>query len=517
MICNARPKSVFGTQVALASGHHLASQHALRCLADGGSLVDAMVSASATLAVVLPHAGSLGGCGMMMYYDAATGEVHALNASGRAPGSAKVERFTNGMPQRGTSSAVVPTLVRLWARAHERFGRITLRELLAPAIALARDGCNVAEELARNLRLSGPLVRSQPGFDTLFMPGGALLEAGQRIRQPALAEALNAIAHEGERGFYEGASMRSLTRFSQGTNGLLDAIDFAHAQADWVQSWTSPTAGHAVHVMPPNSVGVLMLQQLQRWDRHGCQLGAEGMAQDIEHALAVIAKGRTRIGDPAQVSVAALDARSFGVDTVRASAEWRAAFANSRAGVGDTTGFVAMDAQGNALAMLQSVFQPFGSGAVDPGTGILLNNRMFDFDTEPGSVNCVAPHRRPSHTLNPWLLLRDGRATMAAVSPGGVSQTTTGFQIATGALGGMATLGELVARPRWSLARDGTILLEPGLPQAVAHLLRERGHSVETDSQHEFYFGSVKAVRRNASGNLEAAADARRQAVALGF
>lgn len=516
MIANARPKSVYGNEGAVVSGHHLATLHAQQCMAAGGSLVDAMVTASAVLAVALPHASSLGGCAMMLFFDAKSGRVHALNGSGRAPLAADGPLFADGMPQRGVRAAVVPTLVRLWARAHERFGRMALNDLLAPAIRLAEQGIAAPEELVRNLALADARVRSQPGFAPFMLPQGRPLAAGQRLVQPRLGAVLRAVASEGEQGFYAGPAAQSLVRFSQANGGLFAAEDFERAQADWVDAWSAPAGAGTVHVMPPNSVGVLMLQQLARWECAGRPDDGIDMPAAIQAAIAVIAQGRRRIGDFERSGASPSD---FGVAAPgNAAPQHLAAFRASRAGVGDTTGFVAMDAQGNALAMLQSVFQPFGSGAVDPGTGILLNNRMFDFSNVPGDVNAVRPGVRPSHTLNPWLVLDgQGRACLAGISPGGVSQTTTGYQIATGALGRSLTLGELVSRPRWSLSRDGAVLLEPGMPGHVAQALRGAGLDVQENSQHEFYFGSAKVVRRTADGAIEAAADSRRQATALAW
>ena len=515
MIANARPKSLYGKAGAVVSGHHLASLHAQQCMAAGGSLVDAMVTASAVLAVVLPHASSLGGCAMMICFDAQGGQVHALNGTGRAPLAAHRALFDAGMPQRGARAAVVPTLVRLWPRAHARFGRIPLRQLLAPAIRLADEGIAAPEELVRNLALADARVKAQPGFAEFMLANGRALAAGEGLVQSRLADVLRAVADEGEQGFYAGPAAQSLVRFSRDNGGLFAPEDFARAQADWVHPWSASAGQCAVHVMPPNSVGALMLAQLDRWERAGRPAHAMDMPAAVQAAIAAIAQGRNRIGDLERTPA---DPSDFGVPTQARPTEQLPAFRASRAGVGDTTGFVGMDAQGNALAMLQSVFQPFGCGAVDGGTGILLNNRMFDFSNVPGDVNAVAPGVRPSHTLNPWLALDEtGRACLAGVSPGGVSQTTTGYQIATGALGSDLTLGELVGRPRWSLSRDGAVLLESGIPGAVAQALRDTGLEVQENSQHEFYFGSAKAVRRTGSGAIEAAGDNRGQATALAW
>ncbi len=516
MSLHARPKSQYGRLAAIASGHHLATLTAQRVVEQGGSLVDAMLAASAMLTVTLPHACSLGGCGMMLAFDAASGTVHALNGTGRAPAATPVQdlQAQGVMPRRGVRAAVTPTLVRLWARAHERFGRLPWNSLLAPAIAAADAGVGTAEELARNLALADGTVLAQPGFQESFFRQGKPLVAGQSLRQTRLAEVLQAIARHGEDGFYTGWVARSLADFSMEHGGWLRLDDLTRAHADWWGSWHTHFAGRQVHAMPPSSVGVLMLRQLNLRATALAAGAADGAAADVLRAKAVLGHYQPRVGDPARKRLMPADfdlgeRHIPGLETQTAPAVGTAP--------GDTTGFVAIDVDGNAVAMLQSVFQPWGSGCVDHGTGVLLNNRMFDFAARPGLANSVHPMARPAHTLNPYLVLSDKRAEMAAVSPGGVSQTTTGLQFASAALESQATLGELVARPRWSLARDGTVLLEPGMDAEVAATLRARGLQVVENSTHEFYFGSVKAVRAHPQGGLEAVADSRRQAHAVAW
>jgi len=521
---NARPRSLYGSRAAIASGHHLATQAAGDVLRSGGTLADALIAASAVLAVTLPHACSLGGCGMLLYFDAASGQVLGLNGSGRAPLQAQPAHFADGMPQRGVRAAVVPTLVRLWARLHERFGRQSWAQLLAPAITLAGEGVAVPEELARNLRQNPAVnsgagsLRQQPGFDALFMPQGRVLAAGDTLAQPQLARVLKTVAQQGEAGFFEGWVADALLAFSQRHGGFFSREDFARAQADWVQPWSCRLGQTVAYAMPPNSVGALMLRQLEVWHAAG-RAGEDstGTAADIENAVAVIRQGQRCIGDAGRTPITpehiGLGSGALSLDSPVPHGVHPAK--------GDTAGFVAMDENGNALAMLQSVFQPFGSGAVDGGdagtTGILLNNRMFDFSAESGQANSVGAGLRPAHTLNPWLTMLNGQPHMTGVSPGGVSQTTTGFQLVRRAQSGTDTLGQIVSAPRWSLSRSGEILLEPGMPAELAQLLRARGFVVVENSAHEFYFGSAKLLRRNPQGWLEAAADARRQATALAW
>lgn len=507
-----RPKSQYGRVTALASGHHLATLTAQRVIEHGGSLVDAMVAASAMLTVTLPHAGSLGGCGLMLVFDAASHQVQVLNGTGRAPAATPVaDLAAAGMPRHGVRAAITPTLVRLWARAHERFGRLPWAQLLAPGIAAASTGIGTSEELARNLLQADPAVVAQPGFTDAFHRHGQALAAGQPMRQPQLAEVLQAIARQGEAGFYSGWVARSLAAFCAEHGGWMGQDDLNHAQADWAESWSTHYAGRQVHVAPPNSAGVLMLRQLNL--RAAAGASQNDPAHDVLRAVAVLQRYRARLGDPARRRLMPADfelgERRIGDGPSNALA--------THLTPADATGFVAMDVDGNAVALLQSVFEPLGSGAVDPGTGVLLNNRMAEFRAEPGQPNSVHPLARPAHTLSPWMVVHGNRAELAAISPGGIGQTTGGLQLASGALETEATLGELAGRPRWSLNHAGEVLLEAGMDAEVAPTLLAHGLVVRENAGQELYFGSVKAVRAHAHGGLEAVADLRRQAHAVAW
>lgn len=497
----------FGTRRAAATGHHLASRAAMAVLARGGSLVDAMIAASAMLTVALPHATSLGGCAMMLAYDAVSKQSVALNGTGTAPAAADPSRFAAGaIEARGPRSWVVPGLVAFWAKAHARFGRLSWSTLFVDAIAAAHDGIGFSSELARNLALAQPEVRRQPGFAQAFLIDGRERAAGGLYRQPALAATLQQIASEGARAFYLGPIARALCIFSQTHGGLTSYDDFAGFDAYWTEPVRQVFGAHEVNVMPPNSVGVLMLAQLANPE-------AARHAPSDDATLAQILVARERLGrwhDRVADRAARwpLDAGSDGDDGIATSA-------CHISEPGDTAGIVLADAEGNALSMLQSVFQPFGSGCVDPTTGILMNNRLHEFSLDPAKHNVLAPGKRPVHTLNPYMVVRNGRPAWCAVSPGGVSQTTTGVQFLSNVLDRDMALPDAIDAPRWSLSRDGDILCEPGFSASVIGRLEAQGISVTRDSLHPFYFGSLKAVRLHEGGVLEAAADLRREASAM--
>lgn len=501
-----RPRaSRYGQRFGVATGHHLATRAAATQLERGGSLVDAMISASAVLTVVLPHATSLGGCGMMLIHDAASGRTQALNGSGIAPAQATPARYDGAIDARGPRSWITPGLVRLWAQAYRRHGRLPWSALLQPAIDLAADGVPFSSELARNLHLASPQVRQQPGFDAAFRIGRADREAGVPWRQAALGATLDRIAGQGEAGFYQGPVAEALCRFASETGGLLLADDLQRITADWREPIHQGYGRFSASVMPPNSVGPLMLAQLQRL-RDGFDQGRDPrLLAQILQARAILPALHDRIADP------------------DASWPWQGFGAGGELppqrpdDPGDTAGIVLVDREGNGLAMLQSVFQPFGSGCVDPATGVLMNNRLSEFSLDPARHNCLAPGKRPVHTLNPYLVCHRGRPVLFAVSPGGVSQTTTGVQCISNAMIDGMRLPEAIDAPRWSIARDGQIMCEPGFSPIVVERLRAAGIDVVTDTLHPFYFGSIKAVRLHPQGALEAAADLRREADAVAW
>jgi gamma-glutamyltranspeptidase len=483
----------------------------MAALARGGSLADAMIAASSMLTVALPHATSLGGCGMLLTFDAASGKLSALNGSGTAPAAAEPKLFAKrddgAVDARGPRSWVVPGLVALWEKAHASGGRLAWHTLFIDAITAARDGIGFSSELARNLAIAQAAVRTQPGFDDAFQVDGRDRIAGERYRQPALAATLEQIAVHGAPAFYRGPIAHSLAAFSRAHGGLLDESDFAGFEAQWTEPVRQRLGEHEVCVMPPNSVGVLMLAQLASLDVKPCATRDDTLVAQIKAARELLGPLRDRIADPAARWPIEI-ARGVG-----ASARRNASQRISEPG--DTAGIVIADAEGNALVMLQSVFQPFGSGCVDPSTGILMNNRLHEFDLDEKAHNVLAPGKRPVHTLNPYMVLRAGRPAWCAVSPGGVSQTTTGVQFLSNVLDQRMTLADAIDAPRWSLSRDGDLLCEPGFSESAIECLEMQGIRVTRDSLHPFYFGSLKAVQLHDDGVLEAAADLRREASAM--
>lgn len=509
--------AVRGREWMVVAGHPLAALAAHRLLERGGSPVDAMIGASAVLTVVSPHAASLGGDGFMLYFDAASKRLHGLNGAGAAPASATVDRFADGIPLKGAVAAVVPALARLWEAAHARFGRLPWQTLFDAALDAAANGFALSREMVRYLHSMRELLQRDPGCAAAFYRDG-VPNLGDLLVQPALARSLQGIAEQGADAFYRGASARSIAATCAERGGLIVASDLAACEVDWVEPLATSYRGLRVAAMPPNSVGPLLLMQLNALsglareelcsddvDTVAWQMAATRAAFDIAHG---------ELADPRFADVPV--ARWLSDDTaLQMHAAMRAQLGTTPPGPGGTAGIVIADRHGNALSFLQSVFQPFGCGVLDAQSGVLLNNRLFCFSHQPGTPNVVAPRKRPMHTVNPMLVLAGERPRYVLASPGGISQTITGMQVISNLVDRGLPLHAAVDRPRWSTDRSGRRLLEDAFSEDFRQRLHARGHAAEYAAG-SFYFGSMKAIEVHDSGTLAGFADHRREAAAIG-
>jgi len=515
------PRSpVYGTRGMVVSGHSLASLAGLRVLERGGSLADAMIATSAVLCVVIPQATSAGSDGFILYHDAKSAKTHGLNASGHAPAGANTTVFKDGMKPRGPLAASVPGLCRGWEELHRKFGRLPWKDLFAPAIDLAGRGHPLSRVLAAGLRLFHDDVKADPGLSALYMPGGAALKAGDFVRQPALAETLAEIADKGSAAYYEGRIARSIGDYAQKRGGVLAASDFAGYRPDWVEPLETTYRGLAVRVMPPNSYGLLMLMQLNALSGiDGAELRDASDARRLTYLMAAarasFAEGEKFIADPRATPVPIADLLG-GAMTAKLQAAVRG-LRDGRAGAAasGTSCIVLADHEGNACSVVQSVFHVFGSAFLDPGTGVLLNNRMMGFTHLPDRPRTVTPGRRPPHTLNPVIVLDRNRPRYLVTTPGGPAQTISLVQVLTGLVDRGLELSQCVEGPRWSIDLGGHTLLEMGYTDETLAELGGLGFAAKR-AEGASYFGSIKAIEVMPNGVLAGMADMRREAYAVG-
>jgi gamma-glutamyltranspeptidase/glutathione hydrolase len=510
---------VFGRRAMVVSGHSAASLAGIGVLKRGGNLVDAMIASSAALAVVLGHATSIGGDCFILYHEAG-GRTIGLNASGVAPAGAQPAAFPDGMKVRGPLAPVVPGLVRAWEAMHRRFGKLAWRELFEDAIDLAGAGHAVSAVLAERIPDNRALLQADPGCAALYLPGGKPLAVGDLLRQPALEATLRGVAADGADSFYLGATAQRIGAFFAERGGLMRAADLADFRPLWVEPAATLHRGHRVEVMPPNSYGILLLMQLAGLAAvPGPELIADPVRRvgyQMSAMKAAFAAGRPLIADPEFVPDAVAAAL-----TPEMAARMRAAVLAPAPAVrvptqGGTSCLMLADEAGNAICVVQSVFNVFGSGVLDPATGIIFNNRMQGFTHQPGRPNSVAPGKRPAHTLCPVLVLKDGRVRYALASPGGTSQTLTNAQVLTHLIDGGRDVAAAVEAPRWCNTQDGKFLIEGDFPATIIPQLAAMGHEVAR-APDPYFYGSAKAIEVLGSGLLAGAGDHRREAFALGF
>lgn len=531
----ARP-DVMGVHGAVVAGHPLAAAAGYDVLRRGGNAVDAVVTMAAVLAVVRPHMNGVGGDAFALFYEGGSGKVVALNGSGRAGRLATPEYFAergiDAMPGSGPLTVTVPGAVSAWAAALERYGRISLAQALEPAIRYAEEGVPVSRTRARDLR--GAMRLNEAGR-AIYAPGGEPVRVGTLLRNPALATTLRTLAEEGPTAMYGGRIGRAIADFLEKEGGLLRAEDFAQHTATWTEPRSIAYLGRRAHTMPPNSQGAALLQQLAMAETFPLAEMGHNSAEYL-HTLIEIKKlafaDRDRwIADPDE-SPAPLDellSREYLRDRARAVAD-RAArdvapglgdpiAATTADGDGDTVYLMAVDSDGNAVSWIQSLFSSFGSGLVEPSTGIVLQNRGAGFTLEAGHPNRIAPGKRPFHTLTPVLVTDDdGRLEMTIGTPGGHGQTPIVLQVLNNIyLFGMSPQ-EAVEAPRY-LSHDGLrVSIEDRVPASALRGLSAYGHELDIVSGWTAPFGGAQVIQVIGSpAVLRTGADPRREAYALAF
>lgn len=494
---------------------HLASQAGISILRQGGNAVDAAIATNAVLAVTSQHMCGLGGDLFALVHEPGSERPHALNASGRSGSGADPRRLRaeghTVMPMKGDiRSVTVPGCVDGWVALHGRFGRLAMRSILEPAIHYASDGFPVSPLLA----FMAPGVSGLPGGSDFLDASGV----GAIVRRPGVARALEAVATDGRRGFYEGEFGKGL--LEQG-GGEYSVADLEEANADWVEPLHADAWGHRLWTVPPNSQGYLALAGA--WIASGLPLPSD--VADPLWAHLLIESARAAAFDRVEVlSESADGAALLAVDRLSARRDAispdGAADLGDHFGDGDTTYLCAVDSDGWAVSLIQSNASGFGADIAEPSTGIFLHSRGLGFSLEPGHPAEYGPRKRPPHTLSPLLVTHpDGRLKAVLGTMGGDSQPQVLLQLLDRLLRVGEPVGAAISAPRWILqARrqphgfdtwdergSVRVTLEPGSPDSWPEGLASRGHSVSVAGAN---FGHAHAIVDN-GGVLEGAADPR--------
>jgi gamma-glutamyltranspeptidase/glutathione hydrolase len=523
----------------VASPHALASQAGVGILQAGGSAVDAAIAASAVLAVVYPHMTSLGGDAFWLIHEARAGRVRSLDASGRAAAGASLDWFRSRgldeIPVRGIVPATltVPGAVDGWCEAHAAYGRLSLATDLAPAVGYAREGFPVTARLARWIEAAREVLAADPAAARIFLAGGPRPKPGVRLSNPDLARTIERLG-EGRTGFYEGETAREMARHAREHGGFFTERDFAEQRARWGEPLTVTYRGVTIHETPPPSQGVTVLQALRLLEPF--DLGAlPFLGPDHVHLLVqakqIAFHDRDRlVADPAfaPVPVERLLSRAYAderrrlLDRERALAWDGIPSAGSLAG--DTVYVAAVDAEGNAASLIQSLYFDFGSGVVAGDTGVLLQNRSAYFSLDPTHPNRLEPGKRPLHTLIASLAFRDGRLWQVLGCMGSDGQPQIHLQVYTALIDYGLDIQQAVEAPRWLAGRfslgDPRDLLnmEGRFPPATLAELERRGHPVNRWEAWNERTGHAHGITIDpASGALVGGADPRSDGAAIGY
>jgi gamma-glutamyltranspeptidase / glutathione hydrolase len=504
----------------VCSVDHLASSAGVAMLRAGGSAADAAVATNAVLAVTTQHMCGMGGdLFALVHGPAAPGPPATLNASGRAGSGADADRLRaeghTSMPFRGDIRSVpVPGCVDGWLALHHRFGRLPIADVLAPAIAYARDGFPASPLLSRACQLLGEVK----GADDFVAAGPPA--PGVRLRRPGVARTLEAIGNAGRDGFYGGQFGAGLLELGRGE---FTPEDLAQSGADWVAPLGARVFDHDVWTAPPNSQGYLTL--LGALIAEGLPLPGDTADPAWAHLLIESARaaGHDRpavLAEAADVSHLlqpdAVAERRSGVDPAAR------ALLGAPTGDGGTVHLCTVDGDGMGVSLIQSNAAGFGAHLVVPGVGIFLQNRGLGFSLVAGHPAEYGPRRRPPHTLSPLLVTRPSGELRALLGTmGGDTQPQILLQLLTRLLRHGESPGRAIAAGRWALHKPGgtafdtwadpdalTVIVEGHVAPAWAAGLRDRGHDVKVvPSGHGF--GHAHLIEVGADGMRSGAADHR--------
>lgn len=478
--------------------HSLASQAGVDVLRAGGSAVDAAIATSAALAVLYPHMTGVGGDAFWLIHDAKTGQVRYLDGGGRAAASASIDWFKarghSEIPFRGVLPATLttPGSVASWGEAHAAYGRLPMSRCLESAIGYARDGFPVTQRLAGWIEHVKADLAPHAESCAIFMPHGQVPVAGSKLFNPNLANTLEAIAQKGPAGFYEGAVGRELARFAAEQGGFFTEADLAAQTARWGEPLQGTYRDVTIFETPAPTQGFTVLQMLnllEPFALHEKPYLSADPAHLMVQAKQIAYHDRDRfLADPlfANVPMERLIAKTHAderrplMDPARALPWDKVPSYGSL--TGDTVYIAVVDAQGNAVSLIHSLYGVFGSAVVAGQTGVMLQNRAAYFSLNPTHPNCLEPGKTPLHTLIASMGFRDGRLWSVVGCMGADGQPQIHLQTYINLIDFGRNIQEALEAPRWlsgrfALGEDrDTLHIEARFPRETIDELERRGH-----------------------------------------
>jgi gamma-glutamyltranspeptidase/glutathione hydrolase len=510
----------------VATAQPLASQAGAQILARGGSAVDAAIAANAVLSLVEPMMNGPGGDLFALIWDAKTGKLTGINASGWAPKGLSIEYLKkqglSSLPTGSIHTVTVPGCVDGWEKLHKRFGRLPWHDLFLPAIYYAENGFPVSELIQWDWENSSSKLEGA-ALD-LYKPGGRAPKPGEIFRNPQLAHALHLIADLGAKAFYSGPVGEAILATSQKLGGTMTADDLREFQSEWVQPISTEYRDWKVYQLPPNGQGAGTLEMLNIMENFPlgdyAQDSAEALHIEIEAQKLATQDLKRYIADPrmASIPLAGLLSKPYAKQRAglidREKANCDAGPGNPPdGGHGNTTYLSAVDKDGNIVSFIQSNSEIFGSGIVVNGMGFLLHDRGGAFSLDPGHPNALAPRKRPFHTIIPGFMER-GNLHIGFGIMRGMNQAQAQAQLVSSIVDHKMNIQAALEAPRFNkhaLGGCGDIWMEARVPESTRDELAKRGHRLTVVGAFSGYMGGGQVVMHDSTSKVNFGASSPRK------
>ena len=517
----------------------LATQVAIDILKQGGTAIDAAIAANATLGLMEPTGCGIGGDLFAIVWDAESEELYGLNASGRSPQNLTLNYFKKqGMekiPSHGPLPVSVPGAVDGWFELHDKFGKLSMEDILAPAIGYAEEGFPVSELIAYYMNRSIPFYigRGFPNVEETYTIDGKAPQKGQIFRNPYLANTYRALAEGGVDAFYKGDIARTIAHFIEEQGGFLSYEDLASHDSEWVEPVSTNYRGYDVWELPPNGQGIAALQMLNILEQFDLAAMGFGSADYIHHlveAKKLAFEDRAKYYadmDFADVPVETLISKEYARERAkRINPERAGSYQAGEISAGETIYLTVADQYGNMISLIQSNYRGMGSGMVPPGLGFMLQDRGELFSLKEGQNNTYEPGKRPFHTIIPAFVTKDGAPFMSFGVMGGDFQPQGHTQIIVNMIDFGMNLQEAGDAPRishdgsssptgFTAEGRGSISLESGYSFDTIRALMRMGHRVGFSNG---IYGGYQAIMYDAeNGVYYGASESRKDGMAAGY
>jgi len=538
-IRTGRPATL-ATHGMITSPHSLASAAGVQVLHAGGSAIDAAIATSAVLAVVYPHMTSIGGDAFWLIHDGKNGQIRYLSGGGKAAASASIAAFTelglNEIPFRGIlpATVTVPGAPASWAEAHAVYGRLPLIRVLESAIGYARDGFPVTERLAYWIAATRQDLSQSLEAAQVFLPQGELPTPGSVIANPNLARTLTLFGLEGWSGFYEGELAESFERYAAANDGFFRSADFKAQGAAWGEPIRGHYRGVEIYITPPPTQGFTVLEMLNILEPFGLEklgfLSADHLHLLVQAKQLAYHDRDQALADPAfaQVPVDRFLSKAYAaergkiIDLKRALPWDKVPSFGSLSG--DTVFIAAVDADGNAVSLIQSLYGIFGSAMMAGDTGVMLQNRGAYFSLDPSHPNRLEPGKIPMHTLIASMAKRDGKLWCVLGCMGADGQPQIQLQAYVAMIDFGLGIQEALEMPRFlsgrfALGEDrDTLHMEARFPPETIEELARRGHIVNRWGDWNELAGHAQGITIDLStGVFSGGSDPRSDGAAIGW